>query len=107
MVIEEMQSEKDEAIITSQQGQISIPPSTTEISEKTVPENDPFDNEPVNTDPERAQLPARTEVEPSPDGGYGWVCVLCVFLVNAHTWGINSVGFAALRQCLIADFHRN
>lgn len=26
-----------------------------------------------------------------PDGGYGWVCVVCVALVNAHTWGINSV----------------
>lgn len=27
----------------------------------------------------------------APDGGYGWVCTACVFLVNAHTWGINSV----------------
>ena len=26
-----------------------------------------------------------------PDGGYGWVCVACVFMVNAHTWGLNSV----------------
>lgn len=26
-----------------------------------------------------------------PDGGYGWVCVACVFWINAHTWGINSV----------------
>ncbi|OJJ40509.1 hypothetical protein ASPWEDRAFT_101490 [Aspergillus wentii DTO 134E9] len=26
----------------------------------------------------------------SPDGGYGWVCVVCVFWINAHTWGINS-----------------
>ncbi|KAL8795266.1 MAG: hypothetical protein Q9195_002277 [Heterodermia aff. obscurata] len=24
------------------------------------------------------------------DGGYGWVCVACCFLINAHTWGINS-----------------
>jgi hypothetical protein len=27
-----------------------------------------------------------------PDGGYGWVCTACVFLINAHTWGVNSVG---------------
>ena len=26
-----------------------------------------------------------------PDGGYGWVCVAAVFMVNAHTWGLNSV----------------
>lgn len=25
-----------------------------------------------------------------PDGGYGWVCVACVFWINANTWGINS-----------------
>ncbi|MCJ1406895.1 hypothetical protein MMC19_000965 [Ptychographa xylographoides] len=25
-----------------------------------------------------------------PDGGYGWVCVAAVFMVNAHTWGLNS-----------------
>lgn len=30
-------------------------------------------------------------VDVSPDGGYGWVCVACVFWINAHTWGINSV----------------
>ncbi len=27
----------------------------------------------------------------SPNGGYGWVCVECVLMINAHTWGINSV----------------
>lgn len=25
------------------------------------------------------------------NGGYGWVCVACSFLINAHTWGINAV----------------
>lgn len=25
-----------------------------------------------------------------PDGGYGWVVTACVFLINAHTWGVNS-----------------
>ncbi|CZT05034.1 related to protein MCH2 (monocarboxylate permease homolog) [Rhynchosporium agropyri] len=25
-----------------------------------------------------------------PDGGYGWLVVACVCLINAHTWGINS-----------------
>lgn len=27
-----------------------------------------------------------------PDGGYGWVCVVCMLLFTANTWGINGVG---------------
>jgi len=30
-------------------------------------------------------------VDVPPDGEYGWVYVACVFLINAHTWGVNSV----------------
>ncbi|CAI7624148.1 unnamed protein product [Penicillium glandicola] len=30
------------------------------------------------------------KLDVAPDGGYGWVCVACVFWINAHTWGINS-----------------
>jgi hypothetical protein len=26
-----------------------------------------------------------------PEGGYGWVCVACCTIINAHSWGINSV----------------
>lgn len=25
------------------------------------------------------------------DGGYGWVNVICMLLLTAHTWGINGV----------------
>lgn len=34
--------------------------------------------------------PQETPVEPPPNGGYGWICTLCVALINAHTWGLNS-----------------
>jgi hypothetical protein len=30
--------------------------------------------------------------ERDPISNYGWVCVACVFLINGHTWGLNSVG---------------
>lgn len=46
-------------------------------------------------DQQRNQTPKDDQAAP-PDGGYGWVCVACVFWINAHTWGINSVGVAFL-----------
>ena len=36
--------------------------------------------------------PAETTPSPPPDGGYGWVCVLACFCVNAFTWGVVAVG---------------
>ena len=32
-----------------------------------------------------------TIIEEGPDGGYGWVCVVCMLLLTAHTWGLNGV----------------
>ncbi|SPQ18916.1 213e2d1a-9612-48e8-9324-017662670848 [Thermothielavioides terrestris] len=40
------------------------------------------DESPVETDP-----PGEVEFK---EGGYGWVVVFSVLLVNAHTWGLNS-----------------
>ena len=54
------------------------------------------DNEETPFNTEKADTAKRSEVDVPPDGGYGWVCVACVFWINAHTWGINSV--CALRK---------
>ncbi|KAL4871147.1 hypothetical protein BDV12DRAFT_206957 [Aspergillus spectabilis] len=38
-----------------------------------------------------------------PEGGYGWICVTCIFLINAHTWGINSAYGVILSFYLFHD----
>lgn len=32
------------------------------------------------------------------DGGYGWICVVAMLLITAHTWGINGVGIGRLHD---------
>jgi hypothetical protein len=34
---------------------------------------------------------AREREDVPPNGGFGWVCVVCLHLINGHTWGLNSV----------------
>lgn len=44
-----------------------------------------------------AQVNVTERLDVPLDGGYGWMCSICVFLINAHTWGVNSAwgGFLA------------
>ncbi|TRX93689.1 hypothetical protein FHL15_005365 [Xylaria flabelliformis] len=35
-----------------------------------------------------AAQPDQYVIQETPDGGYGWVCVLAQFLINAFTWGV-------------------
>ena len=50
----------------------------------TVTENQDFELVGVQTN-------VTTREDVPPDGGCGWICTLCVLLINAHTWGVNSV----------------
>jgi hypothetical protein len=45
-------------------------------------------NESATAEPPEDAVPAE---DIPPNGGYGWVCTLCVFLMNAHSWGLNAV----------------
>ncbi|KAK3390287.1 major facilitator superfamily domain-containing protein [Podospora didyma] len=38
-----------------------------------------------------------------PDGGYGWVCTVCAFLINANTWGVNAAWGIFLDRYLTWD----
>lgn len=50
------------------------------------------EKEVLSIDVAQTQISDPKEIDTQPNGGYGWVCVACVFWINAHTWGINSVG---------------
>ncbi|OCT47306.1 putative transporter MCH2 [Cladophialophora carrionii] len=42
-----------------------------------------------------------------PDGGYGWVCTACVFMLNAHSWGLNSAWGIFLAHYLADSTFKN
>ncbi|KAH7044523.1 putative MFS transporter [Macrophomina phaseolina] len=44
----------------------------------------------TSTQPQEGVHVALTEDVP-PNGGYGWVCTVCTFLINANTWGVASI----------------
>ena len=46
----------------------------------TIPNDD-------NQPPDVASVPSPPA---APNGGYGWICVICTAFINAHTWGLNS-----------------
>jgi MFS family permease len=60
-------------------------------------------------DPDKqAELSPAPQQSPaqSPNGGYGWICTLCVALINAHTWGINSSYGVFLAYYLSTDAYQ-
>lgn len=71
---------------------VAIPRDTTFKTDHEQPQLPmPFAN--VSSEslvPEETLHVAEQEDAP-PNGGYGWVCCASVFMINAHTWGINSV----------------
>ena len=68
------------------------PPSKLNRGSASKEDGSPSHSEETIAGPGADQPPIekKEEIEEPPDGGYGWVCVACCFLINAHTWGINS-----------------
>ncbi|KAK4110570.1 MFS general substrate transporter [Canariomyces notabilis] len=62
----------------------SIPPAADTPLDLQTKENTASDETPIESD-----RSAGEEAE-FKEGGYGWVVVVSVLLVNAHTWGLNS-----------------
>ncbi|KAI9839961.1 MAG: hypothetical protein M1819_000153 [Sarea resinae] len=80
-----------------------------EDEEKTEDLEETIENRSTTSpQPGRGPWPETATAEPlisdsPPNGGYGWVCVACVFLINAHTWGINSSYGVFLNHYLTTD----
>lgn len=52
------------------------------------------------------RIETNTFDESPPNGGYGWVCTLCVFVIIMHTWGVNSAWGVILAHFLShSTFH--
>jgi hypothetical protein len=63
---------------------LDVPKKEIDPQSEARDENNP--NSPV--------LPTGREIAQEdifPNGGYGWVCVFCVFWINVSSWGVSSV----------------
>ena len=72
---------------------------STSLKEPTGPSNQASSNDSIRQSLDNPLHSPKTEPNPQlttplpdqpPNGGYGWVCVICVAFINAHTWGLNS-----------------
>ena len=70
-------------------------------------ENALDDSKQTSNDEDPSQTPPSQVEDVPPDGGYGWICVACNFLINGHTWGINSTYGVFLSYYLSHDYFPN
>ncbi|KAJ5294034.1 hypothetical protein PENANT_c009G05503 [Penicillium antarcticum] len=68
--------------VTHQDAQHSAPPDTENIVPSRINSTDALDDIP-------------------PNGGYGWVCTFCAFMITVHTWGVNGAWGVILNHYLL------
>ncbi|KAL3264945.1 hypothetical protein ABHI18_000222 [Aspergillus niger] len=68
---------------------LKMNPSTEHLTVRDDFELQPPGQADINESLENATNISTVEDIP-PNGGYGWVCTFCVFMINVNTWGINS-----------------
>jgi MFS family permease len=67
----------------------------------------PRDSEHTLDVEQSSRTPSKQGDDVPPDGGYGWICVGCNFLINGHTWGINSTYGVFLSYYLSHNYFPN
>ena len=72
------------------------------MAEKTSEEHGPsFDLPHSEAQESQPSSPPPPTSDAQPNGGYGWVCVACCFLINSCTWGVNSA-FGVFLACYLS-----
>lgn len=66
--------------------------ATIELAQTACRQNQhPSREEPSDIEQSGGPIPEANAFEDiPPNGGYGWVCTFCSFLITVHTWGINA-----------------
>lgn len=71
---------------------LRIDPSTTDSSDVEKDIVLPLQSGLESGIPNLEHVPSATPTtDDAPDGGYGWVCVVCMLIITANTWGVNGV----------------
>ena len=54
-------------------------------------DNKPLEPKSTEIQAVESSVDSNAVADPPPDGGYGWICVASVFIINGFTWGVTAV----------------
>lgn len=79
--------------------------TTADVTQTQTPSEETASND--HDVEQAATAPKEAELDVPPNGGFGWVCVGCCFMINSCTWGINSTYAVFLAYYLSHDYFPN